>query len=685
MRRIVQLIGVLALAAGAFFAGAKIVAAQEAAEPAVLTTDALANMEYASEFTASGTAILANGVYTEAAAGDSVVTIHLLEEPQAVGTVDGQEAAAVVIAENGGGSGTFVHLALVLDQGGTPVNTSNAFLGDRVLVTVLELRGDGTVVVGLTQQGEDDPFCCPTLPTLLTYRVVGDQLVFEQGVTVALDAGGVSATKFGMVLPAVPDSFEAPPGPLPLRAVYSLDGTAPATVMEMGRTAYVGVYPVQEWIDLWAEQEPNTVEQTIADLQTLLGEQPEAPGAPMPLLPPFAAGNDLVTQVRYLELPDGAGVRFVGRVTQVQEPVAAEELAYYFMGLSSDGAHVYMARVPVSTDLLPATVNDVTPEQIETAMADFATYRAGVEETLNGAADDEFTPTLDALDAMIQSLDVRTQTNRLSPEALGNIAYRSQLAAGGVAPLANGVYTETTAGGASEITVQLSSPPAYGTLFGLDAAAVILEEMGGGSGTFISLALVVDANGLPANIATAPLGDRVQVGDLTIADDAITVGMLTAGPSDPRCCPSRRVEQIFELALNAVTPPGLPLPEGTAEEGETPPLTGTNWVWVNTQMSDDTLITPADPARFVLTLDADGSFAATTDCNTFRGNYTADAATGLLSMETTVSTRMACPPEALEDEFVRDLNNAASYLVRDGNLFVAGAMDSGVMEFTPVE
>ena len=126
-------------------------------------------------------------------------------------------------------------------------------------------------------------------------------------------------------------------------------------------------------------------------------------------------------------------------------------------------------------------------------------------------------------------------------------------------------------------------------------------------------------------------------------------------------------------------------PEGGSAAVGQPELAGTQWTWLETQMSDDTLITPDDPALFVLTFDAEGGFAATTDCNTFRGTYSADAATGALSMATTVSTRMACPPEALEDEFVRDLNNAASYIVQEGNLFVAGMMDSGIMEFAPVQ
>lgn len=687
--RFVQTVGALALAAAACFAGAQATAAQET--PAVLTPETLANMEYRSEVAANGTALLEDGVYSETVEGMGVVTVELREEPRAAGTVDGREAAAVLIVENGGGTGRFNYLALVVDQEGAPVNTSNAFLGDRVRVTALDLRADGTVAVGLIQQGENDPFCCPTLPTMLTYSVVGDQLAFEQGATAALDASGVSETVQATVLPAVPDAWEAPPGALPQRIVYSLDGTDPATVMETGRTAYVGVYPVDEWVDLWAGQEPNVVAETVGNLQMLLGTQPDAPAPPMPLLPPFAAFNDLVTQVRYLNLPNAVGVRFVGRVTQVQEPVAAEELAYYFMGLTAGAEHVIMARVPLDTELLPATSFDVPAATVDAAMADFDAYRSGVEETLNGAADGDFTPALDALDAMIQSIDVRSEANVLAPAALGNITYRSQLATGGVAPLVNGVYTEAVGSELDDIVVQLSSPLAYGTLFGLDAAAVTLVESGGGGGTIISLALVVDANGVPVNIASVPLGDPVYVNRLTIADDAIAVDMRVAGPDDPLCCPSQPVTQLFELGLNAVTPGGLPLPvdigggTGAGAPDETPALAGTTWVWVNTQMGDGANITPEDPAAFTLTFGDDGGFGSTTDCNSVAGQFTADEATGQLAFGEIASTRMACEGETLESTYITQLSGAASYLVRDGQLYIALQFDSGIMEFAPAE
>jgi heat shock protein HslJ len=278
----------------------------------------------------------------------------------------------------------------------------------------------------------------------------------------------------------------------------------------------------------------------------------------------------------------------------------------------------------------------------------------------------------------------------LSPQALSNIAYRSQLAADGVAPLANGLYTETV-GGAGEIRVRLASPLAYGTLFGLDAAAVILAEGIGGSETFASLALVVDANGLPVNIAAVPLPDGAQVNGLEIADDAITVSMITGGPGDPRCCPSHPTEQTYELGLNAVTPGGLPLPvdigggTGASEPDETPPLAGTNWVWVNTRMGDGSVIAPEDPAAFTLTFNDDGSFGSTTDCNSVGGQFSADDATGQLSFGQMAATLMACEEETLESTYTGQLAGAASYLVRDGSLFVALKFASGIMEFVPAE
>jgi hypothetical protein len=109
--------------------------------------------------------------------------------------------------------------------------------------------------------------------------------------------------------------------------------------------------------------------------------------------------------------------------------------------------------------------------------------------------------------------------------------------------LADGLYEGEpfVPGGASRPTVTFLDPfYAFGDLTGdgVEDAAVTLAENSGGSGTFIYLAAVVDQDGAPQNVATLPLGDRVNLKSLTILDGQIGVTMVSHAPDDPMCCPS---------------------------------------------------------------------------------------------------------------------------------------------------
>ena len=86
---------------------------QETATSDVLTPEALTNMTYLSELTPSGEATLVDGTYEDV---DNRILVTLATEPIAYGTLAGQDAAAVLIVENGGGSGIFVNLAVVVDR-----------------------------------------------------------------------------------------------------------------------------------------------------------------------------------------------------------------------------------------------------------------------------------------------------------------------------------------------------------------------------------------------------------------------------------------------------------------------------------------------------------------------------------------------------------------------------------------
>ena len=110
-------------------------------------------------------------------------------------------------------------------------------------------------------------------------------------------------------------------------------------------------------------------------------------------------------------------------------------------------------------------------------------------------------------------------------------------------------------------------------------------------------------------------------------------------------------------------------------------LAGTSWVWTQTLMSDDTETTPAQPDAFQLTFGADGSVSTTTDCNTNAGTYKVDG--NQIKLDFQISTMMACPNDAQEANYIKDLLGVQSYLISDGNLVLEFPMDSGTMTFAP--
>jgi hypothetical protein len=117
-----------------------------------------------------------------------------------------------------------------------------------------------------------------------------------------------------------------------------------------------------------------------------------------------------------------------------------------------------------------------------------------------------------------------------------------------MAPLSNGEYREQAAPGSATETVVLLSPYiAYGELTGEPAAAAIMITDPGGSGTFYDLALVIERDGQLIHVATAALGDRVQINSLAIDSGQIVVDMIMHGPEDPMCCPTQHVVQAYEL------------------------------------------------------------------------------------------------------------------------------------------
>jgi len=145
-----------------------------------VTLESLKNAQFRSEWTASGTARLTDGVYTEAIVpgAASEVRIEIYEDRYALGDLDGDGVAdaAVVLASRGGGTGTFISLEAVVSSDSGPRHAASAFLGDRSQVKSVVIASD-TITVTLVIHSDTDAMCCPTVNATQRYALTGDSLV----------------------------------------------------------------------------------------------------------------------------------------------------------------------------------------------------------------------------------------------------------------------------------------------------------------------------------------------------------------------------------------------------------------------------------------------------------------------------------------------------------------------------
>ena len=136
----------------------------------------------------------------------------------------------------------------------------------------------------------------------------------------------------------------------------------------------------------------------------------------------------------------------------------------------------------------------------------------------------------------------------LNSETVGNLSYPNDFSASGIAPLANGSYSEPGApGSAGQVTVQLRRA-AFGEIGGAAAAAVVLATDTGGSGTFYELQLVIRADdGVAQSVAQRLLGDRIRLQGLAFVGERIRVDFTGFAPADGICCPTLNLVQEFRF------------------------------------------------------------------------------------------------------------------------------------------
>ena len=242
--------------------------------------------------------------------------------------------------------------------------------------------------------------------------------------------------------------------------------------------------------------------------------------------------------------------------------------------------------------------------------------------------------------------------------------------------LTGGVYEGAPfiEGGASRPTVQLvEGIYLSGDLAGdgRREAVVFLAEQAGGSGTRLYLALNDrDESGGARNLATALLGDRVQIIAAYIDEDGVAVRLVRAGPEDAACYPG-------EIAISRWTLAGGTL-ERISDEVQgrlsTAELSGSRWRLESISIDGASLRETAIDLQF-----EPDRVSGRSGCNNYFGGIEDGAGPGQIRIGPLAGTRMACAAGImeLEDAYLRALQVADHFSFLGGGLILTSVDEDG--------
>ncbi len=143
-------------------------------ETSGLTADKLKNGTYHAPYN-DRTITLVNGSYSEGS-GATIYSVNMLNT-FAFGDLngDGINDAAIILVENMGGTGQFVSLISIYDNGGMPLQKDAAELGDRVQVNSMDISS-GVIHLGMIVHAPNDPLCCPSQAQNQSYWMISGNL-----------------------------------------------------------------------------------------------------------------------------------------------------------------------------------------------------------------------------------------------------------------------------------------------------------------------------------------------------------------------------------------------------------------------------------------------------------------------------------------------------------------------------
>lgn len=170
------------------------------------------------------------------------------------------------------------------------------------------------------------------------------------------------------------------------------------------------IYPTQAY----AEMVP-TVFESLHRLYNILGVTEALIEADqLPVVPFFNAKQDFASNIQVISFQNGSGVRFLTHYSQYPALVNNQELFYQFQGVTSNGAYYIIAILPINAPFLSENseialntpMDGINYPDTDSPNPTWNDYFTAVTELSNTTSPGSFTPTIDLLDMLIQSIKI---------------------------------------------------------------------------------------------------------------------------------------------------------------------------------------------------------------------------------------------------------------------------------------
>jgi hypothetical protein len=133
----------------------------------------------------------------------------------------------------------------------------------------------------------------------------------------------------------------------------------------------------------------------------------------LPNVPFFNAEHIIAANIQLINFQNGGGVRELTQYDQYPAPINNRELFYHFEGLTTDGKYYVIAVLPITAPIL---AEDEKPESsvptggipIPADTGPNDVYYVSISQKLNALSPAQYTPSLNTLDMLIQSILVKT-------------------------------------------------------------------------------------------------------------------------------------------------------------------------------------------------------------------------------------------------------------------------------------